>query len=133
MPKPASQHPTEIRPDPKLEKRSRRLFSSDYKLSILQQADACQHGELGELLRREKLYSNQLSQWRRELAADGIEGLSKSRPGPVASKSPEHQRIEQLEKENARLRQQLAIKDSCLTLQKKALALIEQAERESWS
>lgn len=133
MPKPASQHPTEIRPDPKLEKRSRRLFSSDYKLSILQQADACQHGELGELLRREKLYSNQLSQWRRELAADGIEGLSKSRPGPVASKSPEYKRIEQLEKENARLRQQLAIKDSCLTLQKKALALIEQAERESWS
>lgn len=133
MPKPASQHPTEVRPDPKLEKRTRRLFSSDYKLSILQQADACQHGELGELLRREKLYSNQLSQWRHELAADGIEGLSKSRPGPVASKSPEHKRIEQLEKENARLRQQLAIKDSCLTLQKKALALIEQAERESLS
>lgn len=44
MPKPASQHPTEIRPDPKLEKRTRRIFSADYKLSILQQADACQHG-----------------------------------------------------------------------------------------
>lgn len=133
MPKPASQHPTEIRPDPKLEKRTRRVFSADYKLSILQQADACQHGELGELLRCEKLYSNQLSQWRRELEAEGIEGLSKSRPGPAASKSPEQKRINQLEKENARLRQQLEIKDSCLALQKKALALIEQAEREHLS
>jgi transposase len=133
MPKPESQSVTEIRPDSKLEKRSRRVFSADYKLSILQQADACQRGELGELLRREKLYSHQLSQWRREFASEGIEGLSKSQPGPVASKSPEQKRIEQLEKENARLRQQLAIKDSCITLQKKALALIEQAEGENLS
>lgn len=133
MPKPGSQQPTEIRPDPKLEKRTRRVFSADYKLLILQQADACQHGELGELLRREKLYSNQLSQWRREFEAEGVEGLSKSQPGPAASKSPEQKRIDQLEKENARLRQQLEIKDSCLALQKKALALIEQAEWGNWS
>ncbi|HPE58713.1 MAG: transposase [Thiothrix sp.] len=101
------------------EKRTRRVFSADYKLSILQQADACQHGEPGELLRREKLYSNQLSQWRRELEAEGIEGLSKTRPGLAASKSPEQKRIDQLEKENAHLRQQLDIKDSCLALQEK--------------
>lgn len=133
MPKPATQHSQEIQPDPKLEKRTRRIFTTEYKLSILQQADACKHGELGTLLRREKLYSNQLSQWRREFAAGGVAGLSKSQPGPESSKTPEQKRIEQLEKDNARLRQQLAVKDSCIDLQKKALALIGQAERGGWS
>ena len=133
MPKPETQNSQEVKPDPKLEKRTRRVFTVDYKLSILQQADACKHGELGALLRREKLYSNQLSQWRREFAAEGVAGLSKSHPGPKPAKTPEQKRIEQLEKDNARLRQQLAVKDSCLELQKKALALIEQAEREGGS
>lgn len=129
MPKPESRNTQEITPNPELEKRSRRVFTTDYKLSILKQADACKHGELGVLLRREKLYSNQLSQWRREFAKSGIEGLSKSQPGPKASKSAEQKRIEQLEKENLRLREQLKVKDSCIDLQKKVLALIEQAEQ----
>lgn len=133
MPKPETHNTPEVQPDPKLEKRTRRIFTVEYKLSILQQADACKHGELGALLRREKLYSNQLSQWRREFSTDGVEGLSKSQPGPKSSKTPEQKRIEQLEKENARLQQQLAVKDSCIDLQKKALALIEQAERKDWS
>jgi len=133
MPKPETHNTLEVQPDPKLEKRTRRIFTAEYKLSILKQADACKHGELGALLRREKLYSNQLSQWRREFATDGVEGLSKSQPGPKSSKTPEQKRIVQLEKENARLQQQLAVKDSCIELQKKALALIEQAEREDWS
>jgi len=133
MPKSETHNSQEVQPDPVLEKRTRRIFTVEYKLSILQQADACKHGKLGVLLRREKLYSNQLSQWRREFAADGVAGLSQSRPGPKPSKTPEQKRIEQLEKDNARLRQQLEVKDSCIELQKKALALIEQAERKGWS
>ena len=70
MPKPATPADPKVEPNPVLEKRSRRTFTTEYKLSIIQQADACQHGELGELLRREKLYSNQLQQWRRELSAN---------------------------------------------------------------
>ena len=58
---------TQITPEPTLEKRTRRQFTPEYKLRIIAQADACQYGELGALLRREKLYSNQLSDWRREL------------------------------------------------------------------
>ena len=130
MPKPHTPSAEEIQPDGHLEKRTRRVFSVEYKLSILQRADACRHGELGKLLRREKLYSNQLAQWRREFEAGGVASLSKSRPGPVAAKTVEQRQLEQLEKENARLRQQLAIKDTCIALQKKALALIEQAEQE---
>ncbi len=133
MPPPDITQPQEVRPDPKLEKRTRRTFTVDYKLSILQQAAACKHGEPSALLRREKLYSNQLAQWRREFKTQGVKGLSKSQPGPAAAKSPEQRRIEQLEKENTRLKQELKVKDSCLDLQKKALALIEQAEREGLS
>ncbi|MFT5482547.1 MAG: transposase [Halieaceae bacterium] len=52
---------TQITPEPALEKRSRRKFAPEYKLRIIALADACKYGELGTLLRREKLYSNQLS------------------------------------------------------------------------
>ena len=80
MPKPVTPIESKVEPNPSLEKRTRRVFTPEYKLSIIQQADACKHGELGALLRREKLYSNQLAQWRRELAEDGLAGLSKSAP-----------------------------------------------------
>lgn len=59
MPKPITIVEPKVMPDPKLEKRTRRIFTVEYRLSIIQQADACKHGELGALLRREKLYSNQ--------------------------------------------------------------------------
>ena len=72
MPKPVSTISPEITPSPEHEKRTRRTFSVEYKLDILKKADACQHGELGQLLRREKLYSNQLAQWRREFTEQGV-------------------------------------------------------------
>jgi len=97
MPKPVSDRPdTQVTPEPSLEKRTRRRFTADYKLKILNEANACKHGELGALLRREKLYSNQLSQWRRAYAEQGIDGLNKSIPGPVASKTPEQRQNDQL-------------------------------------
>ncbi len=128
MPKPTTSADPKVEPNPALEKRSRRTFTTEYKLSIIRQADACQHGELGELLRREKLYSNQLQQWRRELAEQGVDGLKKSVPGPAPKKTAEQKRIEQLEKENERLRKQIEVKDGCLLLQKKALALLDTLE-----
>jgi len=128
MPKPVSTISPEITPSPEHEKRTRRTFSVEYKLDILKKADACKHGELGQLLRRENLYSNQLAQWRREFNEQGVPGLSKSQPGPQSSQTPEQKRIEKLEKENQRLQEQLRLKDSCLDLQKKAFALIDQTD-----
>jgi len=117
MPKPPSDLPnSQMTPPPQLEKRARRRFSTAEKLRILDEADACAHGELGALLRREKLYSSQLQQWRRERAEQGIPG--KTEPGPAASKSPHERRIEQLEQENARLVRQLTITEECIVLQK---------------
>ena len=89
MPKPPTALPDhQVTPNPKLEKRTRRQFSTEYKLRILAEADACRHGELGELLRREKLYSSQLTTWRKELAENGVEKLHKTAPGPNPSKTP---------------------------------------------
>ena len=99
------------------------------KLNIIRKADACQHGELGALLRKENLYSNQLSQWRRELTAGGADALAKSAPGPAPKLSAEQKRITHLEKHVAKLEKQLDVKDQCIDLQKKVLAMIEQIEQ----
>ena len=126
MPKPQSElHTTQVVPDPALEKRTRRRFTPEYKLRIIAEADACRHGELGSILRREKLYSNQLAEWRREYAQYGVVGLSKSAPGPASSRTPDQRRIEQLEKDKGRLQRKLDVANDCLDLQKKALAMLD--------
>src|SRR5919201_345938 len=55
-------------PDPELvEQAKRRRFTAKYKLEILEQADACTRpGEVGELLRREGLYTSHLTYWRKQ-------------------------------------------------------------------
>ncbi|QVL49480.1 MAG: hypothetical protein KFB96_02880 [Thiocapsa sp.] len=61
MPKSPGDVPnSQVTPPPELEKRTHRPFSPAEKLRILDEADACARGELGERLRREKLYSSQL-------------------------------------------------------------------------
>ena len=126
MPKPSSALPdNQIKPDPSLEKRTRRKFTADYKMRIITEADACKHGELGALLRRENLYSNQLAEWRREYAANGFAGLQTSLPGPADAKTPEQRQITELNKENAQLTRQLEIANDCLSLQKKALSMFD--------
>jgi len=127
MPKPSSDQPeSQVTPNPDLEKRSRRQFSKEYKLRIITEADACQHGELGQLLRREKLYNSQLQQWRRDFADSADSDAEvKTAPGPAASKTAEQKRIEKLEKENARLNDKLQVAEDCIDLQKKALSMLD--------
>ena len=50
-----------------LEKPVRRRFGAQYKLRVLEEADGCTGpGQLGALLRREGLYSSNLTTWRRQ-------------------------------------------------------------------
>ena len=69
------------RPDPEVPERAkRRYFSAQYKLRVLEDADACQDpGEVGALLRREGLYSSQLTAWRRARREGSLQELSKPR------------------------------------------------------
>ena len=77
--------PEVSRPDPEVPERAkRRYFSAQYKLRVLEEADACQApGEVGALLRREGLYSSQLTAWRRARREGSLQALSKPR-GPRA-------------------------------------------------
>ena len=129
MPKPivSSMPDTQVVPDPMLEKRTRRQFSTEYKLRIIAQADQCRRGELGALLRRESLYSNQLQAWRKQLAQGGEQALSKTAPGPQPKLTGEQRELEKLRRENARLRRRLEIANGCLSLQKKALQMLDHA------
>jgi len=86
MPKPLSitLPETQVTPLPELEKRNRLRFTTEYKLRILAEAGRCRYGELGELLRRENLYSNQIQRWRRQLAQAGAVNFP-DRDGPALS------------------------------------------------
>jgi transposase len=73
-------------PDPELvEKARRRRFTADDKLRIVREAEACSRpGEIGELLRREGLYSSLLTEWRRARDSGALEALERPRGRPKA-------------------------------------------------
>ncbi len=87
-------------------KPSRRQFTTEYKLGVLQEADRCSRpGEIGALLRREGLYSSNLTAWRKQREKGELEGLAQKRRGPLPKqKNPLADKVKALERENARLR-----------------------------
>jgi transposase len=68
-------------PDPELvEQARRRSFTAEYKARILTEADACARpGEVGELLRREGLYTSHLTYWRKQRKDGALKELGKPR------------------------------------------------------
>lgn len=119
MPKPKSKR-TEVVASPENDKRQRRHFSAEEKARILAEADACSRGELGELLRREGIYSSHLTNWRAQLKQKGVEGLEPAKPGRKPAKDAKDRRIEQLEKKTAKLEKELRISQGLIELQQKA-------------
>lgn len=102
-------------------KASRRRFTVDYKLQILDQADACQQpGELGALLRREGLYSSSLALWRHQRQQGILTGLTPKTRG----RKPNQQRQlvadnEQLRRQNQKLSKRLQQAEIIIEFQKK--------------
>ena len=68
-------------PDPELVGQAkRRQFTARYKLEILEMADACTvPGQIGELLRREGLYTSHLTYWRKQRRDGALRELGQSR------------------------------------------------------
>ena len=66
------------RVDPEVKvKPERRRFTAEYKLRILKEADNCTGpGQIGALLRREGLYSSNLTQWRLQRAEGVLQALT---------------------------------------------------------
>jgi transposase-like protein len=107
-------------------KPTRRRFTAEYKLGILRQADACSRpGEIGALLRREGLYSSNLTAWRKQREKRELEGLSQKRRGPLPKENnPLADKVKALEKETARLRARAERAEGLVELQKKASEIL---------
>src|SRR5947209_4546416 len=75
-------------PDPELTLQAkRRGFTAKYKLEILTRADACTApGEIGELLRREGLYTSHLTYWRKQRKDGALKELGQPRGRKPADK-----------------------------------------------
>jgi transposase-like protein len=109
-------------PDPEvMENKPRRRFTAKYKLRILDEADACtEPGQTGALLRREGLYSSNLTTWRRQRDEGQMRGLSPKMRGRKAKPgNPLAQRVAELERETQLLRNKLKKAELIIEFQKK--------------
>ena len=107
-------------------KPTRRRYTAEYKHRILREAVACTRpGELGALLRREGLYSSNLTVWRKQQERREIEGLSEKKRGPLPKeKSPLAAKVATLERENRRLRARSERAEGLVELQKKVSEIL---------
>jgi transposase len=114
-------------PDPEVPERPRppRTYPAAYKLRILGEYEQLDKAGKGALLRREGLYTSLISEWRKQrdrgaLAALG-EGVRRGRP-PV---DPRDQKLARLERDNARLREQLERARKVIEVQGELSALLD--------
>ena len=107
-------------------KAKRRRFTAEYKRRILREADAlAETGGIGEMLRREGLYTSHLSSWRRERERGELEGLAAKKRGRKGR--PDKELVEEnqrLAREIARLEKRLAQAETIIDVQKKVATLL---------
>lgn len=103
-------------------KAHRRRFTVGYKLRILQEADSCGAGGVGAILRREGLYSSNLTKWRQQ-RREGLLVSRKRGPKPSMDESSRKE-LSRLERENARLSRRLKQAEQIIEVQKKISDLL---------
>lgn len=113
-----------VMPDPEVPERPvRRRFSAAYKLTILREIDvAVEPGSVGAILRRERLYSSHLVDWRRARDRGALEALARPqgrpKPNPLAREN------ERLQRENTRLSARLSTAERIIEIQGKVSELL---------
>jgi transposase len=110
-------------PGPELvEQAKRRSFTAEYKARILAEADACTRpGEVGELLRREGLYTSHLTYWRKQRKDGAMKELGQPRGRkPVDRRDQEivalKRRLERSEAELAKMKRVVEIQGNLSAL-----------------
>ena len=112
------------RPDPEVpEKARRRTFTAQYKQEVLAAYEAAAPGEKGAILRREGLYSSLITEWRRARDAGAPAAPARQAGRPAAD--PRDAQIARLQKEKAKLEQELAKARFVADVQSKLQALLE--------
>ena len=106
------------RPDPEVMAIARRRrFSAGEKRVLLAEADRCKAaGTLGAFLRSKRIYSSMLSSWRKQVEAADRVALAPKKRGPKPD--PSARQIEQLNRDNARLRRKLERAELIIEAQK---------------
>jgi transposase-like protein len=106
----------------------RRSFTAEYKLRILRDADTAAasgvEGAVGELLRREGLYSSHLTDWRRQRQSGELAGLEAKKRGPQTRKNPLADENARLKRELERMKQELDKANTVIDVQRKVAALL---------
>jgi len=119
-----------LRPDvPEVEvlaKATRRRFTAEYKLKILREADTCtEPGAIGALLRREGLYSSNVTTWRAQRERGELAGLTPKKRGPAPkAKNPLAGKVAALDREVTRLTARAERAEALVDLQKKVAELL---------
>jgi transposase-like protein len=124
-PTPAGLEP-EAHPDPEVVAQAkRRRFTAEYKHRIVSEAEQAKgSGQIGALLRREGLYSSTLTAWRREREAVVRQALTPQKRGPKSKRDPVQEEVQTLQKENARLTEELRKAAIIIDVQKKLGTLL---------
>ena len=106
----------------------RRSFTAEYKLRIVREADAAvasgAEGAIGELLRREGLYSSHLTVWRRERDAGELAGLTPRKRGRKSSKNELADENVRLLRQVEKLQHELYKANTIIDVQKKVASLL---------
>ena len=105
---------------------TRRRFTAEYKIKILEAAARCtERGELGALLRREGLYSSHLAAWRTERRDHGNFGLGSRKRGPAPkAANPLAKELAAKDRELAAMRAELTKLQLICEVQKKVSRLL---------
>ncbi len=114
-------------PDPEVAaKPKRRQFTAEYRLRILEEVDRCTElGEVGQLLRREGLYSSHLTAWRKARRHGALRGLAaKKRGAKPKPRNPLEPKVRQLEAQVVRLEEELRKAHTILDVQEKVAGLL---------
>ena len=107
--------------DPEVvERAARRRFTPQYKLKILREAERCSTpGEVGALLRREGLYSSNLSAWRKQREAGAFASMSATKRGRQPKLSAQDKELARLRQELERVHKKLGQAEKIIEVQKK--------------
>ena len=102
----------------------RRRFTADYKAGIVREADACRKdGAIGALLRREGLYSSQLT-WRRQCRSGALTALKDNKRGRKQTRNPLEDEVSRFQRENARLVRRLEQAETFVEIQRKVSSML---------
>lgn len=114
-------------PNPEVSDRPRRRrFTAEYKLKILRELDGCLDSkESAGVLRREGLYSSHISSWRRQRESGELQGLKPRKRGrPSKVRNPLEADVTRLERQNARLQEELRKANIIIDVQQKLSLLL---------